>query len=166
MGAADHKTGLYLFSLQRQDSLVAGKNFLTLENPSGSGKLITLGGFFVSYFATVANPAYPMRGYRCTGPSGGTLHDPSEYCLFDTAIAPSIAVVRSNNPSVSTQDGAFFNSPSGTVKDTVGGVHSVEAPPGFNPFLIRPGEAVMLRQDIGAVGHLWNLTAVWREVGF
>lgn len=157
---------MHIFSLQRQDSLVAGKTFLTLENPAGSGKLLGLGGLFVSYFATVANPAYPMRGYRCVTPTGGTLHTASEICKFDTAIPDSVAVIRSNNPSTGAIDGAFFNSPSGTVKDTVGGVHEINAPAGFNPFTLRPGEAVMLRQDIGAVGHLWNISILWREVSF
>jgi hypothetical protein len=161
---ASHRTGLYIFSLQRQDSLVLGKNFLTVSNPTGSGKIITLGGFFVSYFATVAGPAYPMRGYRAASePTGGTLHAASEICKFDTAIADSVAVIRSNNPTA-TLDGAFFNSPAGTVKDTVGGVHEVDAPVGFNPFVIRPGEAVVLRQDVGAPGHLWNVSVLWREV--
>lgn len=161
---ANHRTGLYIFSLQRQDSLVLGKNFITMLNPAGSGKIITLGGFFVSFFATVAGPAYPMRGYRATStPTGGTLHTVTDICKFDTAIADSVAELRSNNPTV-TVDGAFFNSPAGTVKDTVGGVHEVDAPPGFNPFVVRPGEAIVLRQDVGAVGHLWNVSVLWREV--
>lgn len=162
--AVDHRTGLYIFSRQREDSAVLGKNFLTLENPAGSGRIVSLGGFFVSYFATVAGPAYPMRGYRCTGPSGGTAAAPSEICSFDSATSPPIASIRYNNPSTSTTDGAFFNSPAGTVKDTVGGVHEIDAPAGFNPFVLRPGEAVVLRQDVGAVGHLWNISVLWREV--
>lgn len=159
-----HRTSFYLFSLQRQDSLVAGKNFVTLENPSGSGKFLQLGGAFISYMATVASPAYPMRGYRTTDtPSGGTLHTVSQICKFDTAIPDSVAVVRSNNPSC-TLGAAFFNSPVGTVKDTVGPVHEVDTPVASNPFLLRPGEAVVFREDVGAVGHLWNISVLWREV--
>lgn len=161
---ANHRTGLYIFSLQRQDSLVAGKNFLTLLNPAGSGKALTLGAAFASYMATVASPAYPLRGYRTTDtPSGGTLHSSSEICKLDTALPDSAAVVRSGNPSC-TLGAAFFNSPVGTVKDTVSAVHDVDAPTGFNPFLLRPGEAIVLRQDVGAVGHLWNISLLWREV--
>lgn len=160
----NHRTGLYVFSLQRQDSLVAGKNFITLLNPAGSGKFLTLGAFFISYMATVASPAYPMRGYRTTdAPTGGTLAAASEICKLDTQLPDSVAVIRSGNPAC-TLGPAFFNSPVGTVKDTVSGVHDVDAPVGFNPFLVRPGEAVVLRQDIGAVGHLWNVSILWREL--
>lgn len=163
---SNHRTGLHIFSLQRQDSLLAGKNFISLLNPAGSSKVLTLGGFFVSFFATVAGPAYPMRGYRTTSePSGGTLHTAADVCKFDTGIPDSVAVIRSNNPST-TLGAPFFNSPAGTVKDTIGGVHQVDAPSGFNPFVLRPGEGVVLRQDVGAVGHLWNVSVLWREVGF
>ena len=161
---ANHRTGLYIFSAQRQDSLVAGKNFVTLTNPAGSAKLIILGGIFDSFFATVAGPAYPLRGYRTTDtPSGGTLESASSICKFDTQLPDSVATIRTNNPTCTT-DGAFFNSPSGTVKDTVGGVHEVDAPLGFNPFLLRPGESIVIRQDVGAVGMLWNISVLWREV--
>lgn len=162
---ANHRTGLYVFSLQRQDSLVAGKNFITLLNPSGSGKILTVGAIFASYMATVASPAYPLRGYRTTNtPTGGTLHNQAtEVCKLDTALPDSIAVLRSNNPAT-TLGPAFFNSPVGTVKDTVSPVHDVDAPTGFNPFILRPGEAIVVRQDVGAVGHLWNLSILWREV--
>lgn len=161
-----HRTGLYIFSLQRQDSLVAGKNFITMENPVGSTKIITLGGIFVSYFATVAGPAYPLRGMRCTTPTAGTLATSADICKFDSAIPNSVAVLRSNNPSTASTDGVFFNSPAPTVKDTVGGVHEIDAPAGFNPFMVRPGESVLIRQDVGAVGVLWNISILWREVGF
>ncbi len=160
----NHRTGLYILSLQRQDSLVAGKNFLTLENPAGSGKVLALGAAFVSYMATVASPAYPMRGYRTTGsPTGGTLHVAADVCKLDSALPDSVAVLRSNNPTCTTA-AAFFNSPVGTVKDTVSDVHEVDAPTGFNPFLLRPGESIVIRQDAGAVGHLWNVSLLWREV--
>lgn len=161
---SNHRTGLYIISLQRQDSLALGKNFLTLENPTGSGVAVAVGGAFISYMATVASPAYPMRGYRTTNsPTGGTLHAVGEICKLDTALPGSVAVLRSGNPTC-TLGPAFFNSPVGTVKDTVSDVHDVDAPVGFNPFVLRPGEAIVLRQDLGAVGVLWNISLLWREV--
>lgn len=163
--ATQHRTGLYIFSLQRQDSLVLGKNFITLENPSTSGRLMTMGAFFASFMATVAAPAYPLRGYRTTNiPTGGTEHAVADICKMDTALPDPKAIVRSNNPAA-TLGAAFFNSPVGTVKDTIEAPpHEIDAPTGFNPFVLRPGEAIVIRQDVGAVGHLWNVSILWREV--
>ncbi len=160
-----HTTALYVFSRQREDSLVTLKNFVTLWNPVGSGKVMSLGSFFISFMATVASPAYPMRGYRITvQPTGGTLAATSEICAFDNKVFSPAAEIRYNNPTVSGVDGAIFNSPPGTVKDTIGEIQQVDAPPGFNPFLVRPGEGVVMRQDIGAPGHYWNISIVWREL--
>lgn len=160
-----HATALYVFSLERQDSLVAGKNFLSLYNPAGSGKVMSVGGFFVSQVATVAGTTYPMRGFRISAePTGGTLHAESEVCRFDTQRFASAAVLRSNNPSVGTLGAALFNVPSNIIKDTINLVEQVDAPAGFNPFLLYPGEGVVVRQGAGAVGVLWNLSIIWREL--
>lgn len=159
-----HATALFVFSLQRQDSLVLGKNFITLFNPVASGKTMSIGSFFLSQAATVAGTSYPMRGYRVTSePSGGTLHPASDIVRFDNQRFAPAAVIRSNNPTT-TLDGAFFNSPSNIIKDTITPIEQIDAPVGFNPFLLYPGEGVVVRQDVGAVGVLWNLSIVWREL--
>lgn len=163
----NHATALYVFSLQRQDSTVAAKNFISLFNPAASGKIVTVGAFFVSYMATNPSPAYPMRGYRIsTLPSGGTSHSESEMCRFDTQrFAPS-TLVRSNNPTVGTLGAALFNVAPGITpgQQVSSHIEQVDAPFGFNPFVLYPGEGVVMRQDVGAVGHLWNLSVVWREL--
>lgn len=161
-----HATGLFAFSLQRQDSLVAGKNFLSLFNPATSGKLITVGAIFVSYMTTVASPLYPLRGYRTAAePTGGTLHTVSEVCKFDTQRFDPAAVVRSNNLTA-VLGAPFFNATPGLIQgqNQSSDIQQVDAPAGFNPFLLYPGEGVVVRQDVGAVGHLWNLSIAWREL--
>ena len=160
-----HATQLYLFSAQRQDSLVAGKNFISLFNPVGSGKSMVVGAFFVSTVAGVAGTTYPMRGYRIsTQPTGGTLQATSAICAFDTQRFSPAGEIRTNNPAVGTLGAAIFNSPSPIVKDTIGQIHQVDSPLGFNLFMLRAGEGVVMRQDVGAVGVLWNLSLIWREL--
>lgn len=163
-----HATALFDFSLQRQDSTVAAKNFLTCYNPSTSGKTMSMGGIFVSYMATNPSPAYPMRGYRISGePTGGTLHAESEICRFDTQRFAPAMIIRSNNPTLAGALGAaFFNAAPGItpgLQDS-SDIQDVDTPAGFNPFVLYPGEGVVIRQDAGAVGHLWNLSVVWREL--
>ena len=157
-------TGSYDFSLERQDSLAAGKNFLTLYNPPSAGVLMTLTAAFVSYASDTVSPSFTLRGFRIAAePTGGTLHTAAEVCKFDTAHPDNEAVIRSNNPTVAL-GAAFFNSPAGVEKKVMSEVHQIDAPPGFNPFLIRPGEGVVFRQAQGAVGHLWNFSIIWREL--
>lgn len=162
-----HATALYVFSLSRQDSTVGAKNFLSLYNPTNSGKIVTVGAFFVSYMTTVASPLYPMRGFRISAaPTGGTAHTESEVCRFDTQrFAPS-TLVHSNNPSVGTLGAALFNVAPGLQQgqNISSSVEQVDAPFGFNPFVLYPGEGVVVRQEAGAVGHLWNLSIIWREL--
>lgn len=162
-----HTTALFVFSLQRQDSAVTAKNFLTLYNPTTSGKVMAVGGFFISYMATNPSPAYPLRGYRITGaPSGGTLHSESEICRFDTQRFTPAAEVRSENPTVSGIGAAIFNAAPGITNGQMfsSSIEQVDAPIGFNPFLLYPGEGVVVRQDAGAIGHYWNISIVWREL--
>lgn len=162
-----HATALFAFSLQRQDSTVVAKNFISLFNPLTSGKIITVGAFFVSYMATNPSPAYPLRGYRIsTEPTGGTLHAESEICRFDTQRFASSTILRSANPSVGTIGAALFNAAPGITmgQQFSSMIEQIDAPAGFNPFVLYPGEGVVMRQDTGAVGHLWNLSIVWREL--
>lgn len=161
-----HATALYVFSLERQDSTAAAKNFLTLYNPSTSGKAMTVGAFFLSYMTTVPAPLYPMRGFRVTGePTGGTLHAESEICRFDNQRFAPAAVIRSNNPSA-TLGPALFNVAPGLQQgqNQSSLVEQVDAPQGFNPFVLYPGEGVVIRQGAGSVGHLWNMSILWREL--
>lgn len=160
-----HTTALYLYSAQRLASLVAANNILSLFNPATSGKAMTIGAFFVSCVGGVAGTTYPLRGYRITTePTGGTAVTTAEICAFDTQRFSPAALLRTGNPAVGTLGAALFNSPSTIVKDVVGQVHEVDAPGGFNPFVLRPGEGVVMRQDVGAVGVLWNVSIIWREL--
>lgn len=162
-----HVTALFDFSLQRQDSTVAAKNFLTLFNPVTSGKLMSLGGVFVSWMATNPSPAYPLRGYRISAaPTGGTLHAASEVCKFDTQRFDPVAELRSGGPATGALGAAFFSAAPGITMgtQTSSGIEQIDAPSGFNPFLLYPGEGVVIRQDLGNPGHYWNISAVWREL--
>lgn len=163
--AENHTTALFDFSLERQDSTAAAKVFLTLTNGSAS-RVMFVGGVFVSYMTTVASPAYPLRGFRTAStPTGGTLHTASEICQFDTQRFDPEMVVRSNNPTV-TLGAAFFNAAPGIMQgqNQSSDIQQIDAPTGFNPFVLYPGEGIALQQGAGAPGHLWNLSVVWREI--
>lgn len=163
--AENHTTALFVFSLERQDSTAAAKNFMTLYNGSVN-RVMTLGAVFTSYMSSVASPSYALRGFRTTDvPSGGTLHAASEICPFDSQRFDPEMVIRSNNPTA-TPGAAFFNVAPGLIQgqNQSSDIQQVDAPFGFNPFTLYPGEAVAIRQAVGNPGHLWNLSVVWREL--
>lgn len=161
-------SGVYSYSLALQPGVVAANNFLTLMNPVGSTGALVLGGvFFSSYGIGTTTATDPMRGFRITGHSGGTLVDPADVVKYDTRYSTSTAELRfGTGVSVSGMaNTAIFNSPpplgtGGTIPQFV---HAVEPPPGAGGFLILPGQGVTLRTAGGDVDQFWNITMVWGE---
>lgn len=161
--ADTHATAAYGFSLERQAELGGGKNFLSFWNPGT--RPITLTAVFLSSVASVAGVTYPMRGSRISAqPTGGTLaNNATDICKFDTALRDSNVEIRYGNPTA-TAGPALFNSPSAQLPNSFTDVHQVDAPAGFNPLLIRPGQGFLLRQGDGASANLWNISIIWREL--
>lgn len=150
----------YIFSMAESVSDIAAKNHVVLLNPSTSVKPILFGGFFASFTSVgVSTFMAPMRGYRCSDVSGGTLHDVAETCKFDTALPNPVARLYTANPSV-TLGAALLNSPLGIDKRS-SAVHQIESPV---PFLVRPGEGIVLRQGAVGLDLYWNLSVLWREL--
>jgi hypothetical protein len=160
-----HATAAYAFSLERQaEGAGAAKNFLSLWNPAGT-RPVTITALFLSSVASVNGVTYPMRGFRISAqPTGGTLADnATEVCKFDTGLVDTAVELRYNNPTA-TPGAALFNSPNAQAPGDATDVHQIDAPPGFNPFLLRPGEGILLRQGLGAAANMWNLSIIWREL--
>jgi len=159
-------TGVYLYSLADQPGVVAANNFVSLFNPVGSGKLAIIAGFFISsYSVGQATATAPLRGWRITAASGGTLATNStDVAKFNTSFPNTTMELRNSNPTV-TKTTAFFNSPPpiGTGAGTAF-VHAVEAPPGAGTFLCKAGEGVVVSTDSGDVDQHFNMTIAWAEI--
>lgn len=158
-------TGVYVFSADEIPGVLAANNYLSIFNPIGSGKNVVFAGAFIS--ATTAGTTTttsPMRGYRATLISGGVLQAISASAKFISANPNQVAEIRTGNPAA-TLDGALFNSPP-PLSATQGGtaVHAVPVPGGTGPFLLVPGEGIVMRQAIGDVDIRWNLSVVWAEI--
>lgn len=157
-------TGVYVYSADEINGVAAANNYLSLFNPVGSGKSLYIGGIFISCVtAGGSTVTAPMRGYRITTATGGTLQAVSTIAKFITATPDPIAEVRLGNPTV-TLGAALFNSPpplsagNGTTP-----VHQVPIPPNSGPFSLAPGEGIVLRQTTGDVDLRWNLSIAWAE---
>lgn len=157
--------GVYVFSADEIPGVAAATNYLSIANPVGSGKLVFfVGAFISSSTAGGSTTTSPMRGFRATAISGGTLRPDSDSAKFITADPDPVAEIRTGNPAA-TLDGALFNSPP-PLSGTQGGtpVHTVPVPGGTGPFILTEGEGIVFRQAVGDTDIRWNLSIVWAEV--
>lgn len=156
----------YVFSMGNVGGVVGIRNHLTLFNPAGSGKTVSLGGVFISSEANAASATtVSMRGLRVTTASGGTLEAISDIGKFNTADPDPVAQVRTGNPSI-TMGPQIFNSPPPTSPGAYSSGFSdkILIPPGVGGFILAPGEGVALRTNDGDVAQRWNISVVWVEL--
>lgn len=157
-------TGVYVYSADSIVGVAAATNYLSLQNPVGSGKTLIFAGAFISSTTaggtTVTNP---MRGFRATLVSGGTLATDAESAKFISTMPDPVGEIRTNNPTA-TLGAALFNSPP-PLSASQGGtpVHAVPVPGGTGPFTLAEGEGIVLRQSVGDTDIRWNLSIVWAE---
>lgn len=156
----------YVFSEDEVPGVVAAHNHLVLTNPVGSGRLIIVGGVFISQTTAgaVAGVA-PMRGYLASGVSGGTLQDVTAIAKARSTLPDPVGQVRVDGVTA-TLGAAWFNSPPLLSTGAAGQpfVHSVPAAiPGGDPIQLRPGESTALRTASGDTDQRWNLSIAWME---
>lgn len=155
---------VYDYSIAIQPGVVGPNNFMSLFNPTGSGVALSVGAVFISNGAVNATSSIdPMRGFRISAASGGTLVPTTEIAKFITYHPDPAAEVRTANPTV-TLGPALFNSPPVITTGTGGSdVHDVLVPPGSGPFLLLPGEGLVVRTAAGDLDQRWNISMVWGE---
>lgn len=154
----------YDYSLASSPATVTAKNHVALFNPAGSGKILSAGAVFLTNSLTSPSTAIePMRGFRITSSTGGTLVAVADICKFNTTHPDPVGEVRINNPTC-TLGPAFFNSPP-SLNNRSSASHQVDIPPGGGPFVLRPGEGIVLRQGVSVTDLTWNLSIVWAEIG-
>ena len=153
--------GVYLHSIAAVPGTAAEQTFITLMNPAGSGRNITLGTVAISYSnSATASSLDPLRGWRISAASGGTLIAANALGKFNTLYPDPFGEVRVGNPTI-TKVYPVLNSPP-PIDNKSSEVHTVEIPPGAT-FLMRPGEGIALNKLTGSTTSAWNITIVWAE---
>ena len=156
----------YVYSEPQIPGVVAATNHLALTNPTGSGKVITLGGVFISQVTDGAVDAtQPMRGYLATGVSGGTLEDQSTIARLVSTLPTPVGQIRTGGVTA-TLGAAWFNSPAlrATGSATSPFVHQIPTGlPGGYQITLLPGESTVLRTEAGDTDQRWNLRIAWLE---
>lgn len=158
-------TGVYAFSADEIPGVVAANNFMSLFNPVGSGKTFIFFGAFISSAAAAASTVTaPMRGFRITTATAGTLQATSAIAEFVSAMPSPVAEVRTGNPTVTLGPGFFNSPPVLPVTNSVTPVHAVVFPGGTGPFTLVAGEGVAFRTNSGDVDQRWNIGMIWGEM--
>lgn len=156
----------YVFSQAQHAGVVAAHNHVSLTNPTGSGKLIFIGGVFISQVTSGAVAGVdPMRGWLATNVSGGTLQNASAIAKTNSAYSDPVGQIRIDGMTA-TLGAAWFNSPPLITTGAGSGafVHQVPATlPGAGSIVLRPGESTVLRTESGDTDQLWNLSIAWLE---
>lgn len=158
--------GGYVFSDHEIAGVATANNFMALTNPTGSGKVILIAGVFISSIAVsgVAASA-PLRGYRATAVSGGTLEAVSAIGKIRTTAPNPVGEIRTDNPTA-TLGAAWFNSPAVLASGLQSApfVHQVPATIAAGSLTLLPGESTVLRTETGDVDTRWNISIAWSEI--
>lgn len=155
----------YLFGIADTPGVVAANNFLSLFNPLGSGKTITIYGLGVVAWASAATTAsVSMNVFRTTAASAGTLVAASTLPKFNTSQADSIADVRTGNPTVTTTGLSLQATPPAITSAGSGaGPQAAGTVAGAASFILAPGQGIVCRTASGDVDQLWNIRVFWAE---
>lgn len=156
----------FLFSMDMVPNVAAANNYVSLFNPSGSGKVVALASLFISStLFTSSSIPNSLRGYRISTASGGSLvTNSTDIASIQGHLtgADSAVQIRTGNPTC-TLGPALFNSPS-PIQDKAAPVHDVDLPPTAPPFTLFPGQGVVLRSTAGiGASAYWNITIAWAE---
>lgn len=162
-GADPSFLGVYIHDIHDIASTVAAKNFLSLFNPSGSGRQIVVVGVSISdYSVNSVTGSTSMEVWRTTAASAGTLVAAANVNRFVTTMANPLAEVRTGNPTVTlagTDPLVAFPPAQGTGAQPP----TVVSPTPGAAFIILPGQGVVFVQNAGDVDERWNIQIVWAE---
>ena len=158
-------SNLYGYGVFDTPGVVAANNFISLFNPIGSGKLITVYRLTVYPWAGGASTVTTsLTASRITAASAGSLIAAANISKFSTAEPNSIAEVRTGNPTTTIIGVPITAIPPAITAAAagIGAAVSVQPPSGAS-FVIQPGEGVVARTTAGDVDQLWNIFVTWGE---
>jgi len=157
-------TGVYFHANVDDPGTVGSTNYLSVFNPSGSGKVAIALGFSASSYSlnTVTTPS-SLRAFRTSAASAGTQITAANVNRFATAFPNPVAEVRVGNPTTTNTNGT---NPMIGIPVVVGnGAQNGEAvmpTPGAS-FVFLPGEGIVFNVPTGDTDVRWDLQYIWAE---
>lgn len=157
-------TGVYFHAVVDAAGTTGSNNFLSVFNPSGSGKIAIALGFICSSYSlnSITTPS-SLVAYRTSAHSGGTQQSAATINRFATAFANPASEVRFGNPSATLTNGT---NPMIGIPPVVGtgaqNGQTVAPTPGAS-FVFLPGEGIVFNVPTGDVDQRWDLQYIWAE---
>lgn len=156
----------YVTGIVDAAGVVAANNFLSIFNPSGSGKTIVFYSVDLKAYAIATTSGESsMKVFRTTAASGGTLKAAGDIHKILTASGNSIAEVRTGNPSVTLGvNGVYLFSWPPSVTASSGGTVASNAVAPAPGFVCLPGEGIVFSTSGGDTDMRWGIDVTWAEV--
>lgn len=159
-------TGVYFHAVVDAAGTTGSNNFLSVFNPSGSGKIAIALGFMCSSYSlnTITTPS-SLVAFRTSAHTGGTDVTAANVNRFATAFPNPVAQVKFGNPGTTNTNGT---NPMIGIPPVVGnGANNGEtvAPTPGASFVFLPGEGIVFNVPTGDTDQRWDLQYIWAEKG-
>lgn len=157
-------TGVYFHAVVDAVGAVGSNNFLSVFNPSGSGKIAIALGFICGSYSlnTITTPS-SLVAFRTSAHTGGTDVTAATVNRFFTAFPNPQAQVKVGNPGTTNTNGT---NPMIGIPPVVGNGaqngQTVAPTPGAS-FIFLPGEGIVFNTPTGDVDQRWDLQYIWAE---
>lgn len=154
----------YFYSLIDAVGVVAANNFISLFNPSNSGKTMSFFAIAIDSFAAGAsNTAVSLKVDRITAASAGTVITAANINKLITIETDSIADVRVGNPTVTKVGSSLYSWPPPLATGTGAGSVVISTPPPSEGFICLPGQGIVLSTSSGNTNQVWSMKLTWAE---
>lgn len=154
----------YFYSLIDAPGVVAANNFISIFNPSNSGKVISFFSIAVDAFASGASgTAVSLRVDRISAASVGTVITATNINKLLTSEPNSIADVRVGNPTVTKVGSSLYSWPPPVSTGSGVGATVVSSVPPGEGFYCFPGEGINLSTSAGNTNQVWSIKITWAE---
>jgi len=157
-------TGVYFQAVVDAAGTVGSNNFISILNPTGSGKVAIALGFICSSYSlnSITTPS-SMVAFRTSAHSGGTDITAANVNRFFSGHPNPVSQVKIGNPSTTNTNGS---NPMIGIPPVVGNGaqngQTVAPTPGAS-FTFLPGEGIVFNVPTGDTDQRWDMQYIWAE---
>lgn len=154
----------YFHTIIDVPGVVAANNFMSVFNPSGSGKTMAFFSVTVnSYAIGVSATATSLVVDRITAASGGTQVTASNINRLLTSWSNPVTELRTGNPAATKTGPTLFSWPPPLAAGAGGEATAYSTPPPGQGFICAPGQGIVFSTAAGNTNQVWSINVNWAE---